>query len=73
MIASASVCAWIAQKKPQRQRQTPAATQKKPPASPIPVDTTSVSKRLQKELMSLMSSVLLPVVMTLMQHGHKIR
>ncbi|ONI31743.1 hypothetical protein PRUPE_1G327900 [Prunus persica] len=36
-----------------------------PPASPIPVDTNSVSKRLQKELMSLMSSVLLPVVMTL--------
>ncbi|VVA12264.1 PREDICTED: MLO [Prunus dulcis] len=39
---------------PQRQRQTPATTQKKPPASPIPVDTTSVSQRLQKELMSLM-------------------
>ncbi|BBG97824.1 ubiquitin-conjugating enzyme19 [Prunus dulcis] len=29
---------------PQRQRQTPATTQKKPPASPIPVDTTSVSQ-----------------------------
>ncbi|CAL9007806.1 unnamed protein product [Prunus brigantina] len=41
---------------PQRQRQTPATTQKKPPASPIPVDTTSVSQRLQKELMSLMMS-----------------
>ncbi|XP_008233338.1 PREDICTED: ubiquitin-conjugating enzyme E2 20-like [Prunus mume] len=41
---------------PQRQRHTPATTQKKPPASPIPVDTTSVSQRLQKELMSLMMS-----------------
>ncbi|KAL6290751.1 hypothetical protein ACE6H2_008261 [Prunus campanulata] len=41
---------------PQRQRQTPATTQKKAPASPIPVDTTSVSQRLQKELMSLMMS-----------------
>ncbi|KAM1594771.1 hypothetical protein PS2_001109 [Malus domestica] len=40
----------------QRQRHTPASSQKKPPASSIPVDTTSVSQRLQKELMSLMMS-----------------
>ncbi|RXI09116.1 hypothetical protein DVH24_023260 [Malus domestica] len=40
----------------QRQRPTPASSQKKPPASSIPVDTTSVSQRLQKELMSLMMS-----------------
>ncbi|XP_068316147.1 uncharacterized protein [Pyrus communis] len=40
----------------QRQRRTPASSQKKPPASSIPVDTTSVSQRLQKELMSLMMS-----------------
>ncbi|KAM1162039.1 hypothetical protein PS2_001107 [Malus domestica] len=40
----------------QRQRHTPASSQKKPPASSNPVDTTSVSQRLQKELMSLMMS-----------------
>ncbi|KAB2596031.1 ubiquitin-conjugating enzyme E2 C [Pyrus ussuriensis x Pyrus communis] len=40
----------------QRQRHTAATSQKKPPASSIPVDTTSVSQRLQKELMSLMMS-----------------
>ncbi|XP_009378089.2 probable ubiquitin-conjugating enzyme E2 C [Pyrus x bretschneideri] len=40
----------------QRQRRTPTSSQKKPPASSIPVDTTSVSQRLQKELMSLMMS-----------------
>ncbi|PON63057.1 Ubiquitin-fold modifier-conjugating enzyme [Trema orientale] len=39
-----------------RPRLTPGAPAKQPAASPNPVDTTSVSQRLQKELMSLMMS-----------------
>ncbi|XP_004496290.1 uncharacterized protein [Cicer arietinum] len=39
-----------------RHRRTPAVSSKKPLASPLPVDTTSVSQRLQKELMALMMS-----------------
>ncbi|KAF3433917.1 hypothetical protein FNV43_RR25020 [Rhamnella rubrinervis] len=39
-----------------RQRNTAVSSAKKPAATPNPVDTSSVSQRLQKELMSLMMS-----------------
>ncbi|PON58558.1 Ubiquitin-fold modifier-conjugating enzyme [Parasponia andersonii] len=41
---------------PHRPRPTPGTPAKQPACSPNPVDTTSVSQRLQKELMSLMMS-----------------
>lgn len=44
------------QQQQRSQRNTAATTQKKPPASPNTVDSSSVSQRLQKELMSLMMS-----------------
>ncbi|XP_058741200.1 uncharacterized protein LOC131613556 [Vicia villosa] len=44
------------QSPPSRHRRSSATSSKKPLASPLPVDTSSVSQRLQKELMALMMS-----------------